>query len=64
MLFGYCETLCAYNTYQFSDYSRYDVPMFSEADKAKQRDEQFPKALQNACELGKRLVVKAKELNA
>ena len=64
MLFGYCETLCAYNTYQFNDYSRYDVAMFKEEDKARQRKEQFPKDLQNAYELGKRLVGKAKELNA
>ena len=64
MLFGYCETLCAYNTYQFNDYSSYDVAMFKEKDKARQRKEQFPKDLQNAHELGKRLVGKAKELNA
>ncbi|MCR4818046.1 MAG: flavodoxin family protein [Fretibacterium sp.] len=64
LLFGYCETLCAHDTYQFSDYSRYDVTMFNEAEKAKQREEQFPKDLQNAVELGKRLVEKAKELNA
>lgn len=64
MLFGYCETLCAYNTYQFNDYSSYDVAMFKEEDKARQRKEQFPKDLQNAYELGKRLVGKAKELNA
>ena len=64
MLFGYCETLCAYNTYQFNDYSSYDVAMFKEKDKARQRKEQFPKDLQNAYELGKRLVGKAKELNA
>ena len=62
-LFGYCETLCAYNTYQFNDYSRYDVAMFKEEDKARQREEQFPKDLQNAFDLGKRLVAKAKELN-
>ncbi|MBQ9528157.1 MAG: flavodoxin family protein [Fretibacterium sp.] len=61
MLFGYCETLCAYNTYQFSDYSRYDVTMFNEEDKARQREEQFPKDLRNAFELGKRLVDLAKE---
>ena len=62
MLFGYCETLCAYDTYQFSDYSRYDVTMFKEEAKAKQRDEPFPKDLRNARELGARLVAKAKEL--
>lgn len=63
MLFGYCETLCACNTYQFTDYSRYDVPMFSEENKAKQREEQFPKDLQNAFELGRRLVNIAREKN-
>lgn len=31
--------------------------------RAKQRDEQFPKDLEKAYELGKRLVQKAKELN-
>ena len=63
MLFGYSETLCAYDTYQFSDYSRYDVTAFKEEDKAKQREEQFPKDLQNAFELGKRLVKVAEERN-
>ena len=62
-LFGYCETLCAVNTWQFSDYSRYDVMDGVEAMKAKQRDEQFPKDLQNAYELGKRLVEKARSLS-
>ncbi len=56
LLFGYSETLCAYDTYQFSDYSRYDVTMFKEEDKARQRQEQFPKDLENAYELGRRLV--------
>ena len=64
MLFGSCETLCAYDTYQFSDYSRYDVTMFKEADKARSRDEQFPKDLEKACELGARLVAKAREASA
>ena len=62
-LFGYCETLCAYDTYQFSDYSRYDVTMFKEEDKARHRDEHFPKDLEKARELGARLVAKVKELN-
>ena len=61
---GYSETLCSYDTYQFTDYSRYEANAFNESDKAKRRDEQFPKDLQNAFELGKRLVAKAKELNA
>lgn len=62
MLFGYTETLCTYNTYQFDDYSKYDVAEYVEPMRAKQRDEQFPKDLQSVYELGKRLVHKAKEV--
>ena len=62
IVLGYCETLCAYNTYQFADYSRYDANMFSEPDKAKYRDEHFPEDLKNAYELGKRLAEKASGL--
>ena len=62
IVLGYCETLCAYNTYQFADYSRYDAGMFSEPDKAKYRDEHFPVDLRNAYELGRRLVEKASGL--
>ena len=62
IVLGYCETLCAYNTYQFADYSRYDANMFSEPDKAKYRDEHFPEDLKNAYDLGHRLVEKASGL--
>ena len=58
IVLGYCETLCAYNTYQFADYSRYEANVFSEPDKARYRDEQFPKDLASAYELGKRLAEK------
>ena len=58
-LFGYSEYIYAYNTYQFSDYSRYDVAEAIEPMKAKYRDEEFPKDLQKAYELGKRLAEKA-----
>lgn len=60
IVLGYCETLCAYNTCQFTDYSRYDANMFSEPDKAKYRDEHFPEDLRKAYELGKRLVENAR----
>ena len=53
--FGYCETLTAYNTYQFTDYSKYLADFFDEKEKAKVRDEQFPKDLEHAFDLGKRL---------
>jgi hypothetical protein len=54
--FGHSETLYVCNTYQFTDYSRYAFTYFSEEDKRKYRDEHFATDLQNAFELGKRLV--------
>ena len=63
LLFGYSETLYSCDTMQFTDYSRYDVTLFDGAHKAKHREEQFPVDLQNAFELGARLVRKAGELN-
>lgn len=60
IVLGHCETLWAYNTYQFRDYSRYEANMFDEKVKAKYRDENFDKDLQKAYDLGKRLVEKAK----
>lgn len=59
VVLGECETLCAYNTYQFTDYSRYDAGMFSEPVKAEHREKVFPEDLKRAYELGKRLVLKA-----
>lgn len=55
MIYGYCETLNAYDTYQFNDYSKYDCNVFDEGHKAQVRDNQFPKDLKNAFDLGKRL---------
>lgn len=60
-LLGYSETVYTNNAYQFDDYSKYDVADFMEAPRAKYRDEQYPKDLQSAYELGKRLVQKAME---
>ena len=55
-VFGYSEVLYSCDTYQFIDYSKYDIDLFDEKHKAKVRDEQFPKDLQAAYELGKKLV--------
>jgi len=55
-IYGYAETLYACNTYQFNDYSRYDFNLFSEQDKHRYRDEHWQTDLQNAFNLGKRLV--------
>lgn len=57
--YGYSETLCSHDTLQFRDYSRYDITTFKEADKLAHRNEQFPKDLQSAYELGKRLTLMA-----
>ena len=37
------KTLWAYNTYQFSDYSKYESSIFNEPEKAAYRKEIFPK---------------------
>lgn len=60
-LFGYAETLCSYSSYQFSDYSKYDVMEGTQEHRAKYRDEQLPKDLKAAYELGRRLANKAAE---
>lgn len=61
LLFGYTETLCTNNTYQFDNYDKYDVAEYVEPMRAKHRNEQYPKDLHSAYELGKRLVQKAEE---
>ncbi|GFZ31933.1 flavodoxin [Clostridium zeae] len=54
--FGVAESLFINDTYQFDDYSKYVSSMFDEKHKAQIRDEQFPKDLKKAFELGTRLV--------
>lgn len=56
--FGACETLYAADTWQFDDYSRYHANVFDMEHKEYQRDVQFPKDLNAAYELGKRLCEK------
>ena len=60
LVFGHCESLFVCNTYQFKDYSKYAFNVFKEEDKAKYRDEHFQIDLDNAYNLGKRLVEMAK----
>lgn len=45
-------TKYVYNTYQFSDYSKYESSGFDEKAKAKYRQEQFPKDLEDAFNIG------------
>lgn len=54
-IFSSVESLYATNTYQFSDYSKYVSSMFDAEDKAKNKEEQFPKDCSEAFEMGKRL---------
>lgn len=54
-VFGYSETLYAFDTFQYTDYSKYDCDLFDAEHKAKVRDEQFPKDLKKVYEMGKRL---------
>jgi len=49
------ERIISFNTYQFHDYSRYRIEVFSEAEKRKHRDKVFPQDLQRAFEAGKRM---------
>ena len=56
MIFGHSEVLYSCDTYQFSDYSRYAANMFDPEHKRKHHEEQFPIDMQNAYDLGKRLV--------
>lgn len=42
----------AFNTYQFTDYSRYESSIFSEPEKKRWHEEQFPKDLQAAFDEG------------
>jgi len=46
------ETLFAFNTYQFNDYSKYVCEVFSADEKAAYRDKHFPEDCRKAYELG------------
>lgn len=54
-LFGHCEVLNSYNTWQFPDYPKYDTNAVDIAEKERYRDTQFPKDKESAFNLGKRL---------
>lgn len=56
------ELLYVYNTWQFSDYSKYESAIFSETEKRRQREEQFPLDCQAAYDLGAKLVRRVQEM--
>lgn len=51
------EIIYAFNTYQFSDYNKYKIEIFSEKVKAEHKRIQFPIDCQNAFEAGKRMIM-------
>lgn len=48
--------ICAYNTYQFDDYSKYKANAFSESEKRQYKETQFPVDCQIAFDAGKQMV--------
>jgi multimeric flavodoxin WrbA len=55
---GSVEVYASFDTYQFDDYSKYHAGFFDEAHKRKVREEQFPKDLEAAFEIGRKLMSK------
>lgn len=54
-IFGECESLYAYDTKQFKQYSAYVNNMFDEEHKKQQENKQFPKDCEKAFKLGEKL---------
>lgn len=54
-MFGPTEILYSFDTYQFNDYSRYDAAQLNVERKTEMHNTQFPKDLERAFDLGKRL---------
>ncbi len=61
-IFGYSESLCSTDTYQFDDYSKYVADKFDLEEKAKRRKEVFPLDCQKAFEMGAKFVKRQKEM--
>ncbi len=61
-IFGYSESLYSTDTYQFDDYSKYVANRFDPEEKAKRRDEVFPKDCEKAFEMGIRFIKRQKAL--
>lgn len=61
-IFGYSESLCSTDTYQFDDYSKYVADRFDPEEKAKRRKEVFPLDCEKAFDMGARFVRRQKAL--
>jgi len=59
MLFGASESLCSYDTYQFEDYSKVVADLFDVEEKAKRREEVFPRDCDKTFEMGARFAKKS-----
>lgn len=59
MVFRAPEVIHVNNTYQFDDYTLYNVECFSEIEKREHRKTQFPVDCQSAFELGKNMALSA-----
>lgn len=57
-IFGECESLYAYDTKQFKDYTPYLNNMFDPEHKTQQEKSQFPQDLEKAYQLGEKLASK------
>jgi multimeric flavodoxin WrbA len=55
---GNVEVYASCDTYQFNDYSKYHSGMFDEAHKRNVRETQFPKDMEAAYEIGRKLMSK------
>ena len=58
-IFGNCESLCSFDSYQFEDYSKFFAPCFDPEEKARIKSEVFPRDCLGAFEMGCRLVEKS-----
>jgi multimeric flavodoxin WrbA len=61
-IFGYSESLCSTDTYQFDDYSKYVADRFDPVEKAKRRKEVFPQDCAKAFDMGVRFVKRQKAI--
>jgi multimeric flavodoxin WrbA len=59
-LFGSSESLYVTDTYQFDDYSKYVSTRFNVEEKAKRREEEFPKDCRKAFDMGVRFAQQIK----
>lgn len=50
------ELLFSYNTYQFTDYKKYESSIFSEEEKGRYKLKQFPLDCENAFNMGRDLL--------